>query len=193
MKIWSWGFLSSLLFFTSSAYSQVSFGIKGGIPITSSVLSNPGGFTFDSARKYIVGGSVELALPFGLSVEGDVLYHPFNLEVGTKPPPLFSISTLYDYKVFEFPVVAKYRITSGLVKPYIEGGPSFRGSPNGLNVAHYGVTIGGGVEIGKTKWLRISPEIRYTRWGPDSLITSGGTRIPAEQLNQVAALIGLSF
>ena len=134
-----------------------------------------------------------MGLPFGLSIEGDVLYHPFNLEVGPKPPPSFSASTLYDYTVFDFPVLAKFRLTPGLLRPYVEGGPAFRGSPSGLNVAHYGVTVGAGLEIGKRKLLRISPEIRYTRWGPDSLIVVNGNVVPAEQQNQVAVLLGVAF
>jgi hypothetical protein len=194
MRQWLWSFLISLCLFSVPASSQsVSFGVKGGAQLTSSVLLNPSSFTFDSARKYIIGGSIDVGLPLGLSVEGDVLYHPFNLEVGTKPPPLFSASTLYDYTVFEFPVLAKFRLTPGLIRPYFEGGPVFRGSPSGLNVAHYGVTVGAGLEIGKRKLLRISPEIRYTRWGPDSLIVVNGNTIPAEQQNQLAVLLGISF
>ena len=122
-----------------------------------------------------------------------MLYHPFNLEVGSNPPPGFAAVTLYDYKVFEFPGVLKARLTEGLIRPYVEGGPTFRGSPNGLNVAHYGITAGAGLEIGTKKLIRISPEIRYTRWGSDSLIEVNNSHVSAEQLNQVAAYLSVTF
>jgi len=118
------------LFLTGSAFAQhLSVGVKGGFPLTNSLLANPGGYTFDSSRKYIVGGMVEIGLPFGLSVEGDVLYHPFNIKSLTNPPLGFSASTLKDYNVFDFPVVAKYRLTGGPIRPYVEGGLTFRGRP----------------------------------------------------------------
>jgi hypothetical protein len=191
MPFLRWGILSTLLV-TSSAFSQqLSFGVLGGVPLTSAVIVNPSGFTFDSARKGMVGGLVEVSLPFGLSVEGDVLFHPLNLEVGANPPPPFTAITVYDYKVFEFPVLAKARLTSGLLRPFVEGGPTFRGSPDTLNISHFGVTVGFGVELGKRRLLRVSPEVRYTRWGSDNLITANG--VSGEQLNQVALLLGVSF
>jgi len=181
-----------LLFAASTCAQHLSFGLKGGFPLTDSLISDPGGYTFNSARKYIIGGMVEIELPFGLSVEGDVLFHPFNIKSLTNPPPGFSASTLYDYKVFDFPVVAKYRITGGLIRPYIEGGVTLRGRPSTLAVPVAGVTVGGGLEF-KLAVVRISPEVRYTRFGQDSLIVAGGNHIQAEQQNQAAVLLGISF
>jgi hypothetical protein len=184
---------SLLLVFAAAGFAQhISVGVKGGFPLTDSLITNPGGYTFNSARKYIIGGMVELGLPLGLSVEGDVLFHPFNIKSLTNPPPGFFASTLYDFRVIDFPVVAKYRITGGLARPYIEGGLTFRGRPSTLAVPRVGLTLGGGLEF-KLPVVRISPEVRYTRWGQDNLIVAAGNHIQAEQQNQAAVLLGISF
>jgi hypothetical protein len=194
MRSWCWVFVAGMLAFSDCAFcQQFSFGVVGGAPVTSSVITNPDGFTFGSAHKYIIGASAEVGLPFGLSVEGDFLIHPFDIEVGANPPPHFGAQSLYDYNVFEIPVLAKAHFTNGIIRPFVEGGVSFRGSVNSLNVSHYGLTLGGGLEIGMRKLLRFSPQLRYIRWGADSLITVNGSRVAAEQANQLEALIGISF
>jgi hypothetical protein len=51
-------------------------GIKGGVPLTnfySTVSSSNFGFN-SNTKRYVVGPSVELHLPFGLGVEFDALY-----------------------------------------------------------------------------------------------------------------------
>ena len=121
------------------------------------------------------------------------MIHPFDLEVGSNPPPHFGTQSLYDYNVFEIPVLAKARFTSGLVRPFVEGGVSFRATANSFNISHFGLTLGGGIEIGPKRFIRIAPQLRYIRWGQDSLITVNGSHVGAEQLNQLEALIGISF
>ena len=69
---------------------------------------------------------------------------------------------------FEFPVLAKYKFTLGRVRPFLEGGPSFRtaGNLNSADPSHFGVNAGVGLE---TQWrsIRIAPKVRYTRWADD--------------------------
>src|ERR1700733_4150603 len=76
-----------LLLAATPAFSQlVSFGLKGGVPLTDFVDAasgtNAAGF-IDFAthtNRYIIGPTGELHLPFGLSVEVDILYRHFNYQ-----------------------------------------------------------------------------------------------------------------
>ena len=47
-----------------------------------------------------------------------------------------------------------------------------------------GAVVGGGATF-KVSLFRLSPEIRYTRWG--------GYNVPATNPNQLQALVGISF
>ena len=102
---------------------HLSFGIKGGYPLT---YSENNVTTVDvhldsNARQFIVGGTAELGLPLGLSVEGDFLFHPYNVQnLG-----FITGSTVNNYNVFEVPVLAKLRL--GKVSPNLMStrAPSF--------------------------------------------------------------------
>ncbi len=194
MNLKHWGFGIGALLFASSAFGQqFLYGFLGGIPITNSVIKNTDGFTFRSAHKAIVGAAAEVRLPAGLSIEGDFLVHPFNLEVGENPPPHFTPQTLYNYTVFEIPVMLKARFTNGPLRPFAEGGISFRGHLNKFNIAPYGFTAGGGIEFGIRRVILIDPQLRYTFWGQDSLITVSGSHVPGEQRNQLSAILEFLF
>lgn len=195
-----WGLTGLLVAISSSSVfgQQFSVGIVGGVPITSSVVTNPSGYAFSAAHTYLIGPTFEVGLPLGLSLEGDFLFHPFDIQVGAKNPPGFTANTTYNYHVFEIPVLVKARFTNGIVRPFVEGGPTFRGTINSFNISHYGVTFGGGFEIGRKRLLRISPAIRYTRWGaggilnPDGYLGSG-TNIAKVDANQLSAVVGITF
>jgi hypothetical protein len=176
----------------------LSFGIKGGVPLTD-VLSDRS-FTsvdvvtrvFSDSKNYVIGPTVELNLPFGLSVEADALYRPLNLTTETTvfPRPLTRISE--DIHSAEFPVLAKYRfLHAPLVKPYVAAGPIFRyiAAPASY-LSNAGFAAGGGVEL-KMLVLKLSPEIRFTRWGSDAATSI--VNAPPSSLNQAEFLIGLSF
>jgi opacity protein-like surface antigen len=181
-----------LILFVSSLLGQerMTFGIKGGLPLTGSVVKNPGNFTVESARKYIIGASFELDLRWGLSVEADALFHPYTLKVFANNPPTFTANTLNDFKIVEIPLFAKYRITNGRIRPFIEGGVAGRVFSDQLDVSHLGVVVGGGLEFRVLPRVRVSPEFRYTRWGPDTIYGTAGS---GDQKNQAALLLGISF
>ena len=110
----------------------------------------------------IVGVMLEAPLTKHWSVEADGLYRPLH---GTEPE--FNRRVRFAHLTWEFPVLAKYRFRdAGRLRPFVEGGPSFRaeGNLNLRSVSHFGATVGAGVE---TRWWRakISPMVRYTRWG----------------------------
>lgn len=154
-----------------------------------------GSRSFRASRNYLIGPTVEVHLPLGLSVEADALYRPVS-QAGLPLPSLpgfqwFAPPVAHDYSCWEFPVLGKYRLNTPFVKPFLGVGPSFRALASPLN--HYwskaGITAGLGVE-GELLHLRIAPEVRYTHWGKDS----GGARfLFASERNQAEFLVGLAF
>jgi hypothetical protein len=191
------------LFFAASASAQLfSAGIKAGIPVTDSFqnLTTPAAtgndvnvHTYSSSKKFVAGGMVELHLPFGFSIEADGLYRPLRLITDTTvtgQPGMGRDSV--NYTSWELPIVGKYRfLHTPLIKPYVEAGPNFRfldTLPSHF-MSNHGVALGGGVEF-KAYKLRISPELRYTRWGADS---SGFTFDAKSNRNQAELMIGVSF
>jgi Outer membrane protein beta-barrel domain len=175
-----------------------SVGIKGGVPLTD-VLSNRTftsvdvvTHTFSDSKNYAIGPMVELNLPFGFSVEADALYRPISLTTETTvvPRPLTRISdTIHSA---EFPILGKYRfLHTPIVKPYVEAGPIFRYvAARASYLSNAGFAIGGGIEL-KLLLIKLSPEIRFSRWGSDA--ATSFVNAPPSNLNQAEFLIGLSF
>ena len=176
----------------------LSFGIKGGVPLTDIVQDKT--FTsvdvvthvFSNSKNYAIGPMVELNLPFGFSVEADFLYRPLNLATETTviPRPLTRISE--DIHSAEFPILGKYRfLHTPVLKPYVEAGPIFRYvAARASYLSNAGFAIGGGIEL-KLLLLKLSPEIRFSRWGSDA--ARSFVNAPPSNLNQAEFLIGLSF
>jgi hypothetical protein len=164
----------------TAAYAQpLSVGIKLGVPATDAFkviqTQSP-----SSSQHFTWGPYLELRLPGGNGIEIDALRRA------------------YDYGSFgsgsswEFPVVVKHRIGSGVFQPYFEGGVAFsRFSDISLTTlqhrSNYGIVAGGGVEF-KFLFVKISPEIRYTGW---TLRTFDGDL--RSNRNQVAVLMGFGF
>ena len=167
-----------LLVAACASAQSFSFGLKGGFPLTYSENSVTGvNLNIDSSsRKFIIGGTAELGLPMGISVEGDVLYHPYNVRSST-----FGIN---NYTVLEIPILAKLRLGHGLARPYVDAGPEFRTHPSDLSLSHDGFVIGGGIEF-HLLLLKISPEVRYTRWASSDFAGANP--------NQAAVLLGVTF
>jgi len=179
---------------------RVSAGVKGGVALTdafsdqTSFFPNSSSHFLSESKDYIVGPMVELHLPLSLSVEFDALYRPLYI-TGIIFCTVCPSSTLSGtMQSWEFPLLGKFRLPTPLIKPTIEVGPSFRSVGsfpyNVATLSAHGFTVGGGVEI-KLRWLRTGPEIRYTRWGADTVPFPG--YIPTSNRNQVEFLMGLSF
>jgi hypothetical protein len=190
--------VAGLLFFGFSARAQpISFGVRGGFPLTGAYSTSTTTFgadfekTFSASKEYIVGPMLEVDLPFGLSVEADALYHPVQLtqEIGTKAGVFNNPSTFYTW---EIPVLAQYRfLRLALGKPYVEAGPSFRKFiDRDSNEASSGITVGAGIEFRLLK-LRLKPDFRYTRWGADTVFANA-PYAPSNR-NQVEFSAGLTY
>lgn len=212
--------LLTLLLNAAPAFSQlVSFGVKGGVPLTDFVDAasgtSPSGF-IDFAthtNRYIIGATGELHLPLGFSVEVDVLYRHFNYqETAQTAGSLTNSSTTGN--AWEFPLLGKYRfLRTKLIKPYVDAGVAFdtlqglsqtvtntvdsitssssTGTPSQLsNSTTRGYVFGGGIDI-KFLLVHIQPEIRYTRWGAEHFLDISGLLHSSE--NQGEFLLGVTF
>ena len=121
---------------TAALAQPVSFGVRGGIPLTdllnaSSALPQPGSqpskpFT-TTTNRYIIGPTIEVRLPLRLSVGFDALYRHYNFSSPgfvTAPPAIFLQQDEEQTKGgdWEFPLMAKYHFASKLVRPYVGAG-----------------------------------------------------------------------
>ncbi|MEO8099403.1 MAG: hypothetical protein ABI811_16990 [Acidobacteriota bacterium] len=162
-----------------SAQAQpVGVGIKLGVPATDAfkVIQTS---SISSSDHFVWGPYLELHLPGGNSVEIDALRRGYDFNV-------------FKGNSYEFPVVLKHRIGSGLIRPYFEGGAAFsRLSDIRLSTlnhrSNYGIVAGGGVQI-NLLLLKLSPEVRYTGW---ALRNFDGTL--RTNRNQIQVLMGFGF
>jgi hypothetical protein len=183
---------------------SVSFGLKAGVPLTADLAGSDGRSV--AGQRWTAGATVEFTLPLNLSVGVDALYRRFSYSYAND----FGYSEDSKTGHWEFPVFAKYRFKS-IVPPYVarpfaEGGfvfdrahtsgtaQSFTGPPGccgtittTINSSQWGAGFlaGGGIEI-KAAFLKIAPEVRYTRW-QKGLFYDGFER------NQVEVLVGVRF
>lgn len=164
----------------------ISFGVRVGAPLNEAFVDNGGKFTFShNTDHFILGPSVELHLPFHLGIEADALYRRYDIG-GT-------------VNHWEFPILAKYRLSvAPILHPFVDAGPSFNhvSDPGKLldrpHAGTAGFTIGAGIEI-KALLIRISPEIRYTRWGNKNIDLSASNSGLSSNQNQAEFLVGITF
>jgi hypothetical protein len=202
-----------LLLVAAAASAQpFSWGIKGGLPMNDFIDVTQGAST--TTNRYIVGPTAELRLPFGLGVEFDILYRHFNYSSsGPLASVVGSFSNATTANAWEFPLLAKYRFKGPLIHPFVDAGVSWdklsgltqtatnviksvtttttTGNPLELsNSTTRGFVIGGGIEV-KLLILRISPEVRFTRWGDKHFIDPAG--LLHSNLSQAEFLVGFTF
>jgi opacity protein-like surface antigen len=221
--------LTLLLIFSSTAVLaqpvSFSYGLKGGLPLTDFIdtVSTPQTKVASVTNRYIVGPTAELRLPFNFGVEVDALYRHFSYNSAASLIDVVSSlrTTASDW---EFPLLVKKRFSGvGPVRPFVDAGVSFdkiSGLSQSLSTLSFpnlitkasnsnpaelkndfstGFTMGGGVEI-HLLLLRITPEIRYTRWGtrqfsgslPFGVVSSVAGSLTSNQ-NQAEFLVGFTF
>ena len=142
----------------------------------------------------MAGIMIELPLRERLSVEVDGLYRPEHLiDRAHLPDGSIQNGTRTAFITWQFPLLAKYRMSGSRVAPIIELGPSFRAiaHANAENYSHYGITGGMGAAT-RVEGLRIAPAIRYTRWAADKR-RFGQEPFPGTRLNQLELVVGFSF
>ena len=190
----------------------LSFGIKGGVPLTNAFDAvRTGDIEYISdTKRYVVGGAAELRFPLGLGVEFNALYRRLSYE-SVQPQDGAQVGASTRANAWEFPLLFKLRAPSPLVRPYFVAGPTFRHlsglrqfvtspiatirgesrTPAELeNRFSAGFAVGGGLEIGGR--LRLAPEIRYTRWGRENFRSPTAPGFQSN-LNQLDFLLGIHF
>jgi opacity protein-like surface antigen len=189
---------------STGAFAQLSFGVRGGLPLTDffHAVDNPGATFRSDATQFVLGPTIELHLPWSFGVEFDALYRRFHYKGATNAVDQFFQSTTSN--AWEFPLLLKYRTPGEFVRPYLDGGVTFdrwsgvnqvtslvtgvtNSNASGVNT---GFVVGGGIEL-HVPLVKISPEVRYTRWGAVNITDLGGA-LRSNQ-NQVEILIGVTF
>jgi len=206
----------TLLVFTAvvtAAAQPVSVGVKGGVPITDffdAVHGNQAAYA-SNTHRYLVGPTVQFNLPLRFSIEIDALYRRLGYDYNQFAGPGSPTFTSTTANSWEFPVLGKWAVFPGPVRPFIDFGANFRhisgvnqiqdtASAVGVNVGtvpefhkatDIGATFGAGVEF-KIGWLRVTPEFRYTRWGSENFDDPIGTLLRTNK-NQGDFMLGLTF
>jgi opacity protein-like surface antigen len=199
-----------------AAYAQpFTLGLKAGVPLTDFVdtVQSPR-FGFNSnTKRYIIGGTAELRLPFGLGIEFDALYRRLNYEGSGSLIDVFTNNRTTG-NAWEFPLLLKYRLPSRIIRPYVDAGvawdtlsglkqtvtttvlPSRVTTTSSSNPAELknntttGFVIGFGVDV-HAIFIHLSPEIRYTRWGSQHFSDVNG--LLQSNQNQGEFLLGITF
>jgi hypothetical protein len=163
----------------------LSFGLKGGGFFTQPAER------LDDSRKYVVGPFVEIGFASRFAIEGNALYSRFGTSAAA--------GAIRGHSV-EFPVLGKYYFadTQSTVRPWASGGFAIRNLwfdegasgrlPGNRRINDTEPAVGAVFGAGacfKTGIFKLAPEVRYTRWG--------GYNYPATNLNQVQALLSVSF
>jgi hypothetical protein len=184
-----------ILYLCLGLFPAFSAGVKVGLPLTH-FLNTVNGVTSSSTNRYIVGPTLELHLPAGFGVEFDALYRHFDFTnvVGSG---VNAITSTGRSGAWEFPLMAKYRFPSRIVRPYVAAGiawDTLSGVTNAVGITTTnstvtGAVLGGGIDIHAIV-IHVSPEIRYTRWTSQHFNISN---VLNSNQNQAEFLVGITF
>jgi len=171
-----------------------SFGFKAGAPLQDAVKRESwSGWRYEpQSGRYLLGPTVELLLGGHFSIELDLLYRPLSYRKYWADQAGSVAGSAW-----QFPLLGKVRLSRNLVAPYLAAGVAFnslRGLKNLPEVSDSstsGWVFGFGLE-GRLPIVRLSPELRYTKWRRPSLSgPAGGPSL--SRLNQLEALVGITF
>ena len=195
----------------------VSIGVIGGVPITDAFETFQGNSTYyaTNTKRWLVGPTFQLNFPARISLEVDALYRRLGYDYTLTAGPGSPVYQSTVANSWQFPVLAKWAIIPGPIRPFVDAGASFRhitgietirNAINSVNQStgttidtapefnkrnDVGFTVGGGVEF-KLGVLRISPEFRYTRWGSESFRDPAALLLRSNR-NQGDFLLGITF
>ena len=194
------------LLLSSSAFAQFAFGVKGGAPLTDfyHLVDNPGATFRSGSTPFILGPTIEVHFPGGFGIEFDALYRRFHYDASSNLVDTIVNSTAAN--AWEFPILVKYKTPGLILRPFLDAGfafdhwsgvrqliqiPSSLGTTKtNVSGTNKGVVLGAGLEL-NLHLVRVSPEIRYTRWGTTNVADFGG--VLRSNPNQVEVLIGITF
>jgi hypothetical protein len=171
-----------------TAMGQLSYGVIGGVPFGKLTTGTAG--LVDQSGSYTIGPTVQVGLPLGFRVEADALYRGAGLQYNSTLVLSGQSTQKFSAAQWRFPVLVQYRLSAPVVKPFVEAGYSYDHvsiqsvAPYAIT-SHHGFVMGAGVDF-KVPFVRVSPEIRYTR-------DLGAGTGQALQLNQAELLVGVRF
>ncbi len=187
------------------------FAVKGGAPISEVAATRRiggrggSGLSTTNIRRYTIGPTLEVALPLRLRFQADVLYKRLERAEQLSGPG-FRTKRGLAANSWEFPLLLKYVWGRGTIRPFAAAGGALRrinsfgdqttqqfiGVPPPGRVTQFrvqeqltqsGWVVSSGVRFDASV-LKISPEIRYTRW-------TSLRFLPTK--NQVEFLLGVMF
>jgi len=183
--------------------------MKVGVPITDALPYGSSQNVFVDTGRWTIGPTVEVRLIHGFSAEVDALYRGYSFTATsgiTNPVPSAFSTVSDDTKVWDFPILLKYRFQAGRWRPFVTGGYTLSHFSSDLSISCFGTTstcggllipppdttflikssglrqgptVGGGLEF-KLARLKIAPEIRYTH-------------LNKPETNQATVLVGFTF
>jgi len=187
----------SLFLGGSALFAQsIGVGIRAGVPLTDAfdaTRSAIGGFE-NIPKRYIIGPTIEVRLPFRLAINADMLYRRLAFE----QIEVNGVTFTHTANSFEIPVMLRYRFGEENVRPFVAGGVTFnkittdavRDPVEFVKSSSTGVVLGAGVELKAI--LRFTPELRYTRRGAESFRDAVGGLLRSNK-DQIEFLVGLTF
>ena len=209
---------SFLFVFAVAAMAQpIGIGLKVGLPLTDAfdTARGPSSEYLSDSKRYIIGPQIEFRLPAGFSIELDALYTKLNFSsVGSVAGS--AVEAVTEADAWEFPLLLKKKFggsSAGVaaVRPFVAVGATFKKLTSIKQVTSFvtggsqttstpaelqdkdstGFVIGAGLEI-RALFLRISPEVRFTRWGTSNF-REGVSNLLETNRNQGQFLVGFHF
>lgn len=199
-----------------AAAQSVSVGVKGGVPITDAFETFQGNSAAYAShtRRYLVGPTVQINLG-RFAIEFDAIYkrlgYQYEQQQGANGPVVQHTTA----NSWEFPILGKFDLISGPIRPFADAGASFRNisgiktvrnvidetgsvlhtsfetAPEFHKDTDIGFVFGGGLEFVLGR-LRVTPEFRYTRWGSENFRDPVNALLRTDR-NQGDFLLGLTF
>jgi hypothetical protein len=188
---------------------SLSLGVTGGLRATDDFQYA----ATSESRRYVVGPAATLALPLGFAIEFEALYRRQGYSTGNGTP-LYTSSIREADNVWEFPLLARYRIPFRRIRPFAEAGWAPRitnGSVDssacsfdfntgayycggGRDHMSWPVTHGGGGFQFIAGHLQFAPEVRFTHWNQQNIYGyfGDGPSYGSTQ-NQLDILLGISL
>lgn len=187
------------LFLAAPSFAQpklLDIGFKVGTPLNDLVDAPE-----NKTAPLSVGGVIELNLPIGFAIEGNALYKRLGYRAtGDAFPGIRVVDTRFNS--WEFPILLKsYPLgRNPLIQPFLSAGVNFRttggefiGLGGDQRVTNAGLVLAAGLRNGPGR-IKISPELRYTRWNDSTRVLAGFGDVTARlNANQLEVLVGITF
>src|ERR1700730_7368561 len=113
----------AVILLTGPIFAQsLSFGVKGGVPVTDAFsTARRDSISYSSVtRRYTIGPTGEIALPlFGLRVEADAFYRRIGWDSNRTATPLLEpFRSTARFGAWDFDALLKHRVGEAGIHPY---------------------------------------------------------------------------